>query len=236
MQFSIEFLWTAMREAFRFTPITLLMAFVPLLVGLALGTLIAIARVFKIRLAARFFQGTTVIFKGIPAVLLILASYFIFVQGFDVVAESLRWGIRAKDISPVYVAIFALSILSTVNISEAVRGALLSIEKGQYEAAYSVGLTRPQTLKRIVLPQAVPVAVPMLCNCFIGLIKASSLVFLISVTDILNGALISATGNYRYLEAYIAAALVYWALCIIVERLSFYLEKRLGRYRKELCS
>ncbi len=88
--------------------------------------------------------------------------------------------------------IVAISIYAVVVIAETMRSALMSVDDGQYEAGYSVGLTRWQTLRRVVLPQAFPFAVPALCNNFIGLIKGSSIVYLITVVDVMNGALTSA--------------------------------------------
>jgi L-cystine transport system permease protein len=79
------------------------------------------------------------------------------------------------------------------------------------------------------------VAVPVLCNNLIGLVKASSIMYLITVRDILNGTLITASSNYRYLDAYIAAALVYWGLILIIELLSRILEKRMGRFRMNVA-
>jgi L-cystine transport system permease protein len=236
MPFDFNQLWTALQEAFQYTPTTLLLAFAPLAIGTAFGTGVALLRVYRVRFLARFFQGLIVIFKGVPVVLLLLTSYFLFVNGFDAIAEKLNWSLRSRDISSIYIAVAALSLFATVYISEAVRGALLSVEAGQYEAAYSVGLTKAQALRRIVLPQALPVAVPMLCSTFIGLVKGSSLAFMISVTDLLNAALITATGNYKFLEAYVAAALVYWAICIAIERSSYFLEKRLTTYRRKLTA
>jgi len=77
--------------------------------------------------------------------------------------------------------------------------------------------------------------VPVLCNNLIGLVKASSIMYLITVRDILNGTLITASSNYRYLDAYIAAALVYWGLILIIELLSRILEKRMGRFRMNVA-
>jgi L-cystine transport system permease protein len=173
-----------------------------------------------------------VVIRGIPMVLILLMIYFQLTRGFDIIAEKFNLSIRSKDIDLIYVAIIALTISATANISEVIRGALISVGKGQFEAAYSVGLTRGQTLRRIVLPQALPVAVPLLCNSLIGLIKGSSLAYMVTVVDLMNGALITATANYRFLEAYIAAAIIYWMLCIVIEKFSSILEKRLGVYIK----
>jgi L-cystine transport system permease protein len=128
-----------------------------------------------------------------------------------------------------------MSAYAMVTISETVRSALNSVPDGQYEACFSVGLTRRQALRRIVMPQAMSFAVPVLCNNFIGLIKGSAIVYVIGILDILNGAMTSAQINYRFLEAYIAAAMIYWVLCIIVERASWLLEQRLRRHQAGLA-
>ncbi|MDR3595708.1 amino acid ABC transporter permease [Clostridium sp.] len=228
MKFDIAFAFIALKEALKYTPITLILAIVPLIIGIILGTLVAIGRLFKIKILGRLLQAFVVTIKGIPLVLQIIIINFAVIQPVDYFSEKYNWSFASKDINRIYIVLVALSIFSVVNISEAIRGALIAVDKGQYEAAYSVGLTRTQTLIRIILPQAFPVAVPVLCNNFIGLIKGSSLAFILSVTDLMNGALIAATSNYRYLEAYVASALVYWVICITIEKASFILEKRLN--------
>jgi L-cystine transport system permease protein len=124
----------------------------------------------------------------------------------------------------------AMSAYAAVAISETMRSALNSVPEGQYEACFSVGLTRAQALRRIIMPQALSFAVPVLCNNFIGLIKGSSIVYVIGILDVLNGAMTSAQINYRFLEAYIAAALIYWALCAAVERASWHMEKYFAKH------
>ena len=235
MKFDIAFMFVALEAALRYTPITLMLAIVPLIVGIVFGTLVAVARLFKIRILGSIFKIFVVIIKGIPLVLQIIIINFAVIGPVDFLAEKFNWSFASKDIDRLYIVLIAISIFSIVNISETMRGALMSIHKGQYEAAYSVGLTRLQALRRIILPQAFPVAAPVLCNNFIGLIKGSSLAFIISVTDLMNGALITATSNYKYLEAYVASAIVYWAICIMIEKASVVLEKRLNLCSKEVA-
>lgn len=232
MSFDFEFMLVALKAALKYTPNTLILAVVPLIMGLFFGTLIAIARLFNIRFLSNILQGLVVLVKGIPMVLLLLMVFFGVIQGFDTLSDHFHWKLKSKDIDLMLVAIIALSISAIAYLSEAIRGALLSVNKGQYEAAYSIGLTRTQTLKRIIIPQAFPVAIPMICSNFIGLVKASSLAFMISVTDLMNGALITATANYKFLEAYIAAAVVYWVLCMMIEKGSSILERKFNIYSK----
>jgi L-cystine transport system permease protein len=226
-QFDINFMFTiALKAAIRYVPITLELALVPFVIGTILGTIIALVRLYNVKYIAKILRVIVVIVKGVPVVLQLLIMYFAVLQCFDSVAKTLHLTMRAKNINSVYIGLVALSFFATAYISEAIRGALIAVKKGQYEAGYSVGLTKIQTLRQIILPQAIPVAMPMLCSNLIGLVKGSSLVFMISVTDLLNGALITANSNYKFLEAYVAAAIVYWALCIIIEKTFYSLERK----------
>lgn len=233
MKFDIAFMFIALKAALKYTPITLILAIIPLIIGMLIGTFVAVARLFKIKILGRVLQFLVVTIKGIPLVLQIIIINFAVIGYVDFLSDKYKWTFASKDINRVYIVLIAMTIFSIVNISETIRGALMAIDKGQYEAAYSIGLTRMQALKRIILPQAFPVAVPVLCNNFIGLIKGSSLAFVISVTDLMNGALITATSNYKYLEAYVASAIVYWLICVAIEKASVILEKHLNVYRKE---
>ena len=112
------------------------------------------------------------------------------------------------------------------------RTSLQSVGVGQYEAGYSVGLTTGQILRRIVLPQALPVAVPLVGSHFISLIKGSAIASLISVVEVINATVYEANGNYKFLEAYVAAGIIYWVLCMGVERLTAWLEARVGIYSR----
>lgn len=232
-QFDTNFMVTvALKAAIKYIPITLELALIPFIIGTILGTIIALVRLYNIKFIARILQIFVVIVKGVPVVLQLLIVYFAVLQCFDSIAKGLHLAIRAKNINSVYIGLIALSFFATAYISEAIRGALIAVKEGQYEAGYSVGLTRTQTLRRIILPQALPVAMPMLCSNLIGLVKGSSLVFMISVTDLLNGALITANSNYKFLEAYVAAAIVYWVMCIIIEKIFYSLEKRFYAFNR----
>ena len=219
MGLNFEFIWVATKAGIACIPTTLLLALVPFIIGTIAGTVIAMVRIFRVKFLAQLFKTAIDTLKAIPLILVLYILFFIMT---DIV----------KNINMIFVAITALSVFGTVIISETVRGAFMSIDSNQYEAGYSIGLTTIQTLKRIIIPQATPVAVPVLCNNLIGLVKASSIMYLIAVKDILNGSLITASSNYRYLDAYIAAAIVYWILILTIEQLSRILEKKMGRFRK----
>lgn len=236
MNFDVSFFLEALQEAILYTPNTLLIAFIPLVIGCVAGLGLAAARTFRAPLLAPLAQAYVVLVKSIPLTLILVMFYFFMTRVFDDITFYFGIAVHERDLDPLWIAVAALSFWAIGNISEVFRGAMAAVGGGQYEAAYSVGLSRRQTFFRIILPQALPVSVPVLCNVMIGLIKGSSIAFLVSALDLLNATLIKATGNYRYLEAYVAAALVYWALNASLEQMAFGLERRLNPGKKAVVA
>ena len=117
-------------------------------------------------------------------------------------------------------------------MSETIRGAMLAVDAGQLEACYSVNLSTWQALRRILLPQAFTNALPALGNSFISLLKETSLVFNISVIEMMAQAKITGSRSYRFFEVYIVVALIYWAVCFLMERGMSLLEKRIRVYER----
>ena len=231
MIFDFQYVVASFKVAVKYIPVTLALSVIPLMIGIILGTLIAIGRRFDIKVIAPAANLLIPVIKGVPLVLHIFIMNFLILKPLDILAHWYGWADAMRFMDKTYIGIAAISIYAVIIISETMRSALMSVDAGQYEACYSVGLTRCQALKRVVLPQAFPFAVPVLCNNFIGLIKGSAIVYLITVVDVMNGALTSAQINYRFLEAYIAAALIYWILCLIVEKIFFVLEQHLTMYQ-----
>lgn len=229
MQIDFSAILAAFEAAVPFIPVTLRLAFIPLFIGIVLGFIVAIIRYYSVPVISKVLSGLVTVGKGIPVVLSLMVAYLLFSDLFDQVATSLHWAIRFSDINREYIGIFVLSISATISLSEIFRGALSSIPKDQWDAAASIGLTQVQTIRRVVFPQLLPITLPMISNQLIVLVKASSLVSLVSVVDVLNGALITATTSYTFLESYIAAALIYWALSIVIEQVSVLIERNYTR-------
>jgi L-cystine transport system permease protein len=171
--------------------------------------------------------------KAIPGILIIYIVYFSVTDGFNALAQAFHLNAGSKNISMNVIAVMAMSFMGGAFVSETIRGALLSIPQSQYEAGYACGLSFTQIFRRVVLPQLIPAAIPVLCNNIIVFIKLSSILYFISIIDILNASMIPATENYRYLEAYTAAALLYWGAGFAVEKASKLLEKGVSRYKKQ---
>jgi len=133
-------------------------------------------------------------------------------------------------ISPYISAIIGFSLSVGAYASEIIRGAISSIDKGQWEAAYSMGMTYGQTLKRIIIPQAARVSLPPLSNTFISLVKDTSLASLILVSEMFHTAQQIAAVNYKFLLIYSEAGLIYWVICFILSIIQHSLERRVERF------
>ena len=205
-----------MRFILTVVPFTLGTALIVLIFGILLGFVVAAVRIRQIPVAkqiARVFIDYT---RGIPLVIHLYLAYFILPMAIDSICRMLGMGQDVK-VSPLAVLVVAYALYISVGQSENIRGAFYSIDPGQWDAAYASGMTGLQALFRIIVPQGVTVVVPVFFNTFLGVIKGLSLAFTIGVADILSQAQLASAQNAHYLEAYIAAALIYWALCGLLD-------------------
>ncbi len=229
MSFDFGIMIHSLLTASQYIGVTLFMALASLAIGMFAGLGIALIRLYKVTGLAPLFQVLVTVLKGVPIVLIILSMYLIASRQFDGWSESIGWTLRFKDFNMIWIAIVALSILAAINSSEIFRGAFAAIKKGQLDAARSIGLSNLQTIRRVLLPQALPISLPMFSNLLISLIKASALASMVSVVDVFAAAKITAQQNYRFLEAYVAVAVIYWAISILIEKGTGFLEERMTR-------
>jgi L-cystine transport system permease protein len=234
MNFNLAHFKESLIYGLAYLPNTLSLVFVPLVIGLTFGTVIALVRVYKVPVIGWLMAVFVTVYQGIPIVVALMIYNLIFMLKFNDLAAFLHLKKSISDMNNIWVGIFALSMAAVCSISEAVRGALLSIDKGQNEAGYSVGLTTIQTIKRIIIPQMIPVAIPMLINNVVGLIKASSVVMAIGIVEIVAGATIPSSRTYSFFEGYVAAAVIYWVFTVVVESLAQRLKQYTGKFRRNL--
>ena len=199
---------------------TLLFAVAAMVGGLVLGFPTAVARVAPwapLRAPAALYVSA---FRGTP----LLVQLFVIYYGLPSV------GI---EFTPVTAGVLALSLNAGAYLSESLRGAIQGINLGQWRASYSLGLSWWQTLRHVVLPQALRMAVPAMSNTLISLIKDTSLVSVITMTELMlvTKELISIT--FRPLPLYLAAAAIYWLLGLLFERLQRLAERRLNRAHQQ---
>lgn len=224
--FDIELVFTQIPDLLEYLPKTLEITIWSLIIGLIIGLVFAIIKINKTPVLYRivvvivsFLRGTPLLvqlylsYYGIP----ILLRYINFYNGTDY---------KMDGIPPIIFVIVAFALNESAYNSETIRGAIQSIDKGQKEAAQSLGMTPFQVLRRIIIPQAFVVALPTLGNSLISLLKGTSLAFVASVVEMTARGKIIAGRNYRYFEVYLSLALIYWVLTIIIEQGIKYIEKK----------
>ncbi|GAB6100577.1 amino acid ABC transporter permease [Halanaerocella petrolearia] len=194
--------------------VTLKIALVAMAIGLVLGLVTALMRLYNLPVLDKLSELYVFIIRGTPLLVQIYIVYF----GLP------RAGVEFGAFSSAYLA---LGINVGAYLSEVFRGAIKSIDKGQLEAALSVGMTYWQAMRRIILPQAAVVALPTTGNTFINLIKNTSLVFVISIEEVMAKTKKLAALHGNYLEMYITAAVVYLILFFIIYQAQNLLENKL---------
>ncbi|WP_035291688.1 amino acid ABC transporter permease [Clostridium sp. KNHs214] len=204
----------------KYVKVTLLLSGLSMIFGVVLAVIISLVFNKKIKILTPILKIYVSFFRGTPLIAQLFLVYFGFVQ----VMPSLR------GMSSFQAAFIVLSLNSSAFMSESIRGAISSIDKGQMDAALSIGMTYGQAMKRIILPQAIRVAIPALSNSFINIVKSSSLASTIGVTEMMASAQMEATSSYRYLEAFTDIAIVYWILILIMSFIQRKIELKLNEW------
>jgi glutamine transport system permease protein len=125
--------------------------------------------------------------------------------------------------------IIGMSLNAGAYISEIFRSGILAVEHGQYEAARSIGMSRAMTFRRIVAPQAFRIIVPPLANMFIGIVKDTSLVSVIAVSELVRRGQLLAASTFRTMEIFTGVAVIYFCMTYILARIAIVLEKKYSR-------
>lgn len=232
MIIDVPFIWTAFVEILKALPLTLLITIGPLLGGLLIGIAVAAVRINSVKIITPIANVYVSFFRGTPAILHIMVIYLGFPLFINKLSSYYGWSFNANSIPIVVFVLIALSFTAGAYMSEIIRSGLLAVEKGQIEAAYSIGMNRFQSMKRIVFPQAFALSLPNLCNIFIGFLHTSSIAFIVSQKELNGAANIVASNNLKFLEAYIAAALIYWMLTMLIEGITALLERKLTVYNR----
>lgn len=235
MAFDLENFLKSLQEAINYLPVTIKLTVVTFVFSLIIGSLIAIIRNYNIPLLSEFFAFFVTVYNGLPLMVALVIYNLLYMNYYSRIASFFHISKSISDISPIYVGYFALIMSSSCIYSETIRGALKSIDKLQYEAGYSIGLNKFQTLRRIIIPQLIPVALPGLTNNLVGTIKESNLVSAIGILEVMGGAITPCAISYSYLEGYLAAAVVYWGFSATLEFLIKRGEHYGTRYRRSLA-
>jgi cystine transport system permease protein len=196
---------------------TLPLTAISFVIGLVIALFVALARISRVTPLSWLARAYVSVIRGTPLLVQLFIVFYALPQ-FDIV------------IDPFPAAVIAFSLNVGGYAAEVIRAAILSIPKGQWEAAQTIGMHYPTTLRRIILPQAARTAVPPLSNTLISLVKDTSLASTILVTELLRVAQLAAAPTFDFFALYAVAAVYYWVICEVLSLLQGRLETRLGRY------
>lgn len=220
MKFDIIYFFEQFPRLIVKVPYTFFLGTIAFVIALFLGVLLAIAKNSHNSFIKGFTNLYVSYFRSTPYITQLFILYFGLPQIFD----------SLKAMTAETALILSISMNSAAFISEIIRGGLISVNKGQMEAAISIGMSKFQAYRTIIFPQAFVVALPGLGNSFISMLKSTAMGFTIGVVELLAKAKIGSATSYCYLESYMAVGLIYWGMMLIIEYFQKKLEKRVTRH------
>ncbi|MEC0531367.1 amino acid ABC transporter permease [Bacillus spizizenii] len=214
-----EFMISAFPTLIQALPITLFMAIAAMVFAIIGGLILALITKNKISVLHQLSKLYISFFRGVPTLVQLFLIYYGLPQLFP----------EMSKMTALTAAIIGLSLKNAAYLAEIFRAALNSVDDGQLEACLSVGMTKLQAYRRIILPQAIRNAIPATGNTFIGLLKETSLAFTLGVMEMFAQGKMYASGNLKYFETYLAVAIVYWVLTIIYSILQDMFERAISK-------
>lgn len=197
--------------------ITMELTLISVVLGSFIGMFTALLKLSKNKLIVSVASFYTWLFRGTP----MLLQLFVFYYGLPSV------GIR---FTPFQAALIGLSLNSGAYMAEIIRGGILSVDKGQFEACKSLGFTYFDTMKRVILPQTFKIIIPSVGNEFITMLKDTSLVSTIAMVEIMRSAQILNASSFRPMEAFFITGCLYLFMTTIFTTVFSYYEKKLSVY------
>jgi len=208
-------------------PITLLVTLLSAVVAFFLGIAVTAVRIKRVKLLYPLVSVYISFSRGTP----ILIQLFVIYYGSPLLFK--LFGIDINGWSQIVFAVMTLVFHNAAIFSEIARPAYLAVDKGQHDAADSIGMTGAQKVFRIIFPQVVPIALPSVGNLIIDLIKDTAILFTIGVVDLMGRAKLIIANNYGIgkVSVYIVVALMYWFISAIAEHGVRLIEKRNKKYK-----
>lgn len=219
MSIDLKFMLNLFPQLLKVVHLTLGIAVVSMVIAIALGLILAIITKNKVKVFYPLANIFISFFRGTPT----LVQLFLFYFGLPQIFPSF------SVIDAVTATILGLGVRNAAFLAEVFRSALISVDPGQMEASLSVGMTKWQALRRIVLPQATRIAIPPTGNFFIILVKETSLAFTLGVAEIFAQAKMSAAATYKFFESFLAVAILYWVITVLWTLVQAKIEKMINR-------
>ena len=231
MAFDFSFFAHTFLEVWKGVPVSFAILIVSFAIGLPMGFALAKARFRRTKIANQISTVYVSFMRGVPLIALIYFSYNLIPSALNALVKARGWNFNVFDIPPIIYAFIIFGLNVAALASEVFRAGLVSVDKGQMEAALAMGLTEKQAYRRIIIPQALVNALPNLANLTVNTFKGTSLAFAMSVLDITAVARTEAGRSFSYLEAYVDVFLVYLILILVIDKLFRVAEQKLKKYK-----
>lgn len=228
--FNSVYITDSIPKLLPYLKVTFMVVGLSVLFGTLLGFILAVAKIRQGKIAKKFADIYTTALRCTPSIVLLFLVYY----GIPAIAKKI--GIDLDDVDKVVFIVISFSLMFGAAMCDVIKTAYESVDKGQFEAAISVGLSDVQAYITIILPQAFVVALPNIGNSLLALIKEGALAYTIGLIDIMGKAnlIIAANMNAHSLEIYIALSIIYWTVSIIIEQLFLRIEKVLSKGKQTI--
>ena len=228
----LDYIAKTFLETLKGVPTTLIIMIVAMVLSFLPALFLALGQIYKVKGVRTFSLVYLAFIRATPPILLILFFYSLFPSLLNQFLKSIGSDVDIFKLNPIYYAFIIYSLMTTGSLSEILRSAILTVDKGQLEAAQAIGLTTRQAYVRIVFPQALRSALPNLANLVINIVKGTSLVFVMTIKDITAIARVEASYGYQYFESYFVIFLQYILICGLIQWGFSILERRYIRREK----
>ena len=228
----LDYIAKTFLETLKGVPTTLIIMIVAMVLSFLPALFLALGQIYKVKGVRTFSLVYLAFIRATPPILLILFFYSLFPSLLNQFLKSIGSDVDIFKLNPIYYAFIIYSLMTTGSLSEILRSAILTVDKGQLEAAQAIGLSNSQAYVRILFPQALRSALPNLANLVINIVKGTSLVFVMTIKDITAIARVEASYGYQYFESYFVIFLQYILICGLIQWGFSILEKRYIRREK----
>lgn len=214
--FDFSYLLEVLPTLFYASRYTFYLTFVSTFFGLILGLILAVINYYEIKFLNPLTKVYLFVIRSAP----LIALLYFFYYGIAIYSEFVR------NMNPLNAVSIVISLTAGGFMAESIRGALISVDEGQKDAAYSLGMTDGQLMKRVIIPQATRIAVPSLFNNVISITKMTSLSFVLGVVDVMGAARVQGSRTFSYFEIYGGVIIVYLVIIGVLSIAQRYVAKK----------
>lgn len=216
--FDLSIVYKDFLQIIKFLPITVELTIISAIGGILIGFLFAVIRMKKVPVFKQIIGVLISVIRGTPILVQLYVTYFGIPISLRYINYFCKTDFAVSGIPAILFVFVALALNNAAYNAVTIQAALEAVDQGEIEAAKALGMTSWQRMYRIIIPEALELALPSLGNTLIGLVKGTSLAFSCAVVEMTAEAKILGGRDYRYFEAYVALAIIYWLIVVVLER------------------